>query len=386
MKTNAGSIVAALSMTCMLGSPLLAAETTANLQDGFELDWGDNRQISLGGRVHFDVAQFSDDVTPIDDESDFRRARAILRGRHGDWLLRADYDVGIATGWRNLNVEYSGLRRQRITVGQQVAPFSLDDLGGSNDLAFLERSLASALSPGMLIGASWRRWGDNWTLTAGVFGDELNDQDRREADGTSVIGRVTYTPIRTSRQVLHIGVAQEFRSSEDGSEVRLRSRPESRLADARLVDTGRIVDAGDLSTTGLELLGLYNNIRFQAEYMRASLDGGLDSPTFSGAYVQASVVLTGERYRYSRARGVPTGIRPQHRLGALEASMRYSTLDLFDGSVSGGQQRQLSAALSWYINRQLRINLNYSLYDADPNALGIEEDGSILMLRLQAAI
>jgi phosphate-selective porin OprO/OprP len=363
-----------------------AAETSFDLDDGAEVEWDDDRYLRFGGRIHYDVARFDDDVTLLEDEQDFRRARAILRARYDDWEFRADYDVGIVEGWRNLYVRYRGWNRKRLTIGNQVAPFSLDDLASSNDLAFLERSLTSALSPGMLTGISLRTWGDDWSATAGVFGDELSDLDRRTVEGTSVIGRVTWAPIRKKRRVLHLGLAQEYRSVDSNEEVRIRARPESRLTDERLVNTDRLPGVDALWTTGLEFMGILDNLRLQSEYMRMGLSGGANEADLTGGYVQAGWVVTGERYRYSRSRGVPTAIRPKGDWGALEVSARYSTLDLEDGPVTGGKQSQITAAVSWYMNEQLRFSVNYSLYDASPNLDGIDEDGSILMFRFQAAL
>jgi len=363
-----------------------AAETSFTLEDGAKAAWDDDRYVRLGGRIHYDVARYSDDVTLLEDDQDFRRARLILRAGFDDWQFRADYDVGLVDGWRSLYVRYGGWDRIRVTAGNQVTPFSIDELSSSNDLAFMERSLASALSPAMLTGVSVRTWGKNWSATAGVFGDELSELDRRTADGTSVIGRFTYAPIRKRRQVLHFGLAHEYRSIDTNTEVRLRARPESRLTDERLVDTGAIAGADSLSTTGLELMAILDSVRLQTEYMRLSLDAGPESADFSGGYIQASWLATGERYRYSRSRGVPTAVRPRGDWGALEFSVRYSMLDLDDGLVTGGEQTQLTAAVSLYLNEYLRTSLNYSRYDAAPNRDGIDEDGSILMFRFQAAL
>ena len=363
-----------------------AAETSFTLEDGAKAAWDDDRYVRLGGRIHYDVARYSDDVTLLEDDQDFRRARLILRAGFDDWQFRADYDVGLVDGWRSLYVRYGGWDRIRVTAGNQVTPFSIDELSSSNDLAFMERSLASALSPAMLTGVSVRTWGKNWSATAGVFGDELSELDRRTADGTSVIGRFTYAPIRKRRQVLHFGLAHEYRSIDSNTEVRLRARPESRLTDERLVDTGAIAGADSLSTTGLELMAILDSVRLQTEYMRLSLDAGPESADFSGGYIQASWLATGERYRYSRSRGVPTAVRPRGDWGALEFSVRYSMLDLDDGLVTGGEQTQLTAAVSLYLNEHLRTSLNYSRYDAAPNRDGIDEDGSILMFRFQAAL
>jgi len=363
-----------------------AAETSFDMDDGLVIEWDDDRYVSMGGRIHYDIARYDDDVTVLEDEQDFRRARAILRARYDDWQFRADYDVGIVEGWRNLYVRYRGWSRKRLTVGNQVAPFSLDDLASSNDLAFMERSLASALSPGMLTGVSLRAWGDDWSATAGVFGDELSDLDRRTVDGTSVIGRVTWAPIRKKRRVLHLGLAQEYRSVDSNEDVRIRSRPESRLTDERLVNSDRLAGVDALWTTGIEFMGILDNLRLQSEFMRMGLSGGPNEADFTGGYVQAGWIVTGERYRYSRSRGVPTSVRPKGDWGALELSARYSTLDLEDGPVTGGEQSQITAAVSLYLNEQLRVSVNYSRYDAAPNPDGIDEDGSILMFRFQAAL
>ncbi|NHA13636.1 OprO/OprP family phosphate-selective porin [Thioalkalivibrio sp. XN279] len=377
-------MIAALALAPAVATQ--AAETSFTLDDGAQVAWGDERYLRLGGRIHYDVARYSDDVTLLEDDQDFRRARLILRAGFDDWQFRADYDVGLVDGWRNLYVRYGGWERVRVTAGNQVAPFSLDELASSNDLAFMERSLASALSPAMLTGLSVGTWGKNWTATAGVFGDELSDLDRRTADGTSIVGRFTYAPIRKRRQVLHFGIAHEYRSVDSNADVRIQARPESRLTDARLVDTGRIAGIDSLSTTGLELMGIIDNVRLQTEYMHMRLDGGPNEADFSGGYVQASWLVTGERYRYSRSRGVPTAVRPRGDWGALELSVRYSMLDLEDGLVTGGEQTQVTAAVSLYLNEHLRTSLNYSRYDAAPNRDGIDEDGSILMLRFQAAL
>jgi phosphate-selective porin OprO and OprP len=363
-----------------------AADTSFSWTDGLEIDFGEKRSIALGARVHYDVVSFDDDVTALENDSDFRRARLEAAARYGDVRARADYDFGITEGWRSLYLEYTGFDRQAITLGQHVAPFSLDDLTGSNDLAFLERSLAGALSPSMLLGASWRGWGRNWTAAAGVFGDEIDDLDRRRMDGRSLLGRITFAPFGTGRQMLHLGLSQEFRSVDDDAPVRLRSRPETRLADARLVDTGNIAGVDDVRTTWLEILGLYDGLRVQGEYSQLTLDGNAVDADFSGGYVMVSVLLTGERYRYSGSRGVVRGIRPRGDWGALETSVRYSVLDLTDGGITGGEQSQWTVALSWYYNEQLRVNLGYSLYDADPNRRGVMEDGSVIMLRLQASL
>jgi len=375
------ALTLAVPLLTWTGTATADLDSSASWEEGAEWAWQRDRYLRVGGRMHYDIARYDDDVTPLNDDEGFRRSRVNIRGRYEDWRLRLDRDFGISDGFRSAFVQYAGWRRTRVTLGNQVAPFSLGDLVGSNDMTLPDRSLVNALSPGMLTGASVRRWGDDWTFTGGVFGNELNDQDRRTIDGTSFIGRVSYTPVREKRRVLHLGLAQELRTVNNDNQVRVRTRPESRLARERLVSTPRLDGVDQVYTTGLEFMAILDNVRLQGEHMLMTFDGL--NADLDGSYAQASWVITGEGYRYSRSRGVFNGIRPKGRWGALELSARYSTLDLSEAD--GGQQDQWSAALSWYPRPPLRTTLAYSRFDAQPNADGVDESGSVLTLRLQYA-
>ena len=170
----------------MLLATTVMAETDYPALDGLGVKFSEDVSFHAGMRVHGDAVVFDEDITPLDDDEDFRRARLGGTLNFGDWRLRADYDFGVSSGWKSTYLQYRGLRRQRITLGNQVAPFSFEDLTGSNNLPLMERSVASALSPGMLFGLSYTTWGDRWGLHAGVFEDELSDLDRRRMPGKSV--------------------------------------------------------------------------------------------------------------------------------------------------------------------------------------------------------
>lgn len=85
------------------------------------------------------------------------------------------------------------------------------------------------------------------------------------------------------------------------------------------------------------------------------------------------------------------GIRPTPNLGsdgwgAFEVAVRYSELDLNDGPIDGGRERNATAALSWYLNPFLRISANYvEVLDVDGGPFDGEEP-SIWQMRLQVAL
>jgi phosphate-selective porin OprO and OprP len=46
-------------------------------------------------------------------------------------------------------------------------------------------------------------------------------------------------------------------------------------------------------------------------------------------------------------------------VGAWEAALRLSYLDLVDGAVRGGRGVELMPGLNWYLTENLRLQLNY---------------------------
>lgn len=342
----------------------------------------DNKwKFKLGGLLQTDRVLVNDDLTPIDDDTDFRRARIKTQVGYGDWRVRADYEFGLAEGWRSAFVGYSGFRKQRYVVGNHVAPFSMEDLTGSRYLSLSERSIASVLSPGMLLGASWRTWRDRWSFHTGVYGDELSDLDRRKLPGTSGIGRITVAPALGKNYAVHLGLAAEYRDIDDGEGVRLRARPATRLTDVRLVDTRTIDGIETSSTIGAEFAWAYDRFKLQSEHTQLQLHG-LEDLTFSSSYVSASFLIGGEPYSYRASRGNFRAAKPEGKWGALELTGRFATLDLTDGGIAGGQHEEMTIGISYIFNEYIRLVLTHSELDATPNRNGVDEDVSVTSLRL----
>jgi phosphate-selective porin OprO/OprP len=147
----------------------------------------ENRTIqwNLGGRLHFDVGGGEGRGSNLDESS-------LWRGR----LRRAwiEFEAAFNRSWtfegqiapfnreepiENLAIGYSGSAPLVVVLGNVKEPFSLEELTSSNDITFMERSLANALVPGHNTGLAIGVSGERWTAVAGVFGGNLNDQGRR---------------------------------------------------------------------------------------------------------------------------------------------------------------------------------------------------------------
>lgn len=372
---------------CLLGvsAPALGADLRAD-QNGLRWRSDDrNVHLRLGGRLHYDVAWFDSDLTPISDNGDIRRLRYDLSGRIGDdWSFKIERDdAGISQGWKSLWLAWRGIDHLRLSVGSQVAPIGNEQLQSSNHLLFMERSLGSALVPNFLKGVQGRYARGDWTATLGYYTDPLGDEfGQNNASGQGPIARLTFAPQHRRYRTTHVGVSFQHRSLDAGSEFRLRARPESGIADAVLLDSGRIADADAFTAFGGEALWRYRGWSAQGEYLRTHLTRNIGpSLDFDGGYLQLGYVLTGESRYYSRSLGTFGGVRPRGRWGALEVAVRYSFLDLQDGDVSGGRGHDLGLGLNWTLTRNLGFSANYIRAWARPNRRGADETTDIVQLR-----
>ncbi len=173
--------------------------------------------------------------------------------------------------------------------------------------------------------------------------------------------------------------------------MRFRSKPESNIISDNLaacssptadpacagsygVSSGRLVDTGnicgnvkDFNLAGAELAAVYGPFSLQGEYIHANVNRELaENLDFDGYYVYGSWFLTGESRNYRPDKGVFDVLVPKQAfslnhggLGAWELGVRFSSLDLTDENINGGEERNLTVGLNWYPNQFLRFMANY---------------------------
>ncbi len=344
--------------------------------------------IKLKGRVHLDAATADDDVTKLDDDVDLRRLRLGVAGTvMKDWTYTYNYDSESDVGYRvkGAYIGYKGFDHVRISVGNVQQPFSLEELTSSNHIPFMERSLANAFAPSYTIGALVKTWGDHWSFAGGYFDDNLADRHTNNEGSHSLAARFTFNPIDKRGYKIHLGASTVYRNVGSNQTVSYSSRPESYVTDAKLLSSSTLYDVDDIQTYGLEAALIKGSWLLQGEAMRADVSRKDNAdPTFDGGYVQAGWIVTGENYRYSGKNGSFKQIKPKSKYGAVELAVRYSTLDLEDKNVTGGEEDNVTLGVNWHINQNLRIMANYVYADASPNHDGLDENADILQLRLQA--
>lgn len=361
----------------------------------------------VGGRVQVDTAFYSSDL-PSGDATDFRRIFLDLRGNvYNDWAYRFQYDFArpsndntsitsnTSRGIRDAYIKYAGLEAGDITVGQFKTPFGLEHLTSSLHTTFLERGPTHDFTPDRRIGLGLNNNYANWTYAVGVFGDAADANAKNDSvaldEGWNLIGRVSATPFKSDQSLLHIGLAaRQNWAADSGATQRFRSRPEVHVDGSRLIDTGSITNVDELQSYGLELAGVYGPFSVQGEYVKTQLERKNNQPDldFDAWYTYASYFLTGESRQYKNGIFDRTKVKNpvgKGGIGAWEVAARYSTADLTDGTLIGGQLDNATFGVNWYATDNVRISANYiKVLDIDRpgNALD-NKDGDIFAARAQ---
>jgi phosphate-selective porin OprO/OprP len=149
--------------------------------------------------------------------------------------------------------------------------------------------------------------------------------------------------------------------------LRFRARPESHLAPF-LVDT-KSIGTDTAITFGAEAALVRGPLSFQAEYLRSTVNRpGGPNQSFSGFYGYVSWFLTGASRPYDKVAGVFRRVRPRRPLslsgggqGAVEVAVRYSLVDLTDGSTRGGTMDAGTIGLNWYWTPFLKTRFNWDI-------------------------
>ena len=361
------------------------AEELEFTRNGIEYETADeNLQIVLGGRLHLDAASIDNDGVESEDE-EIRRARLELAFRFfDDWRLRIDREFTDDGGWRNVWLSYDVNDDFTIKAGNYIAPFSMEDVGSSNDTMFMERSLAQALAPGFGVGLGFSYEGDSFAIAGGYFGDAIDGEDDIQAEkGQGFAVRGFWTPIEARGHTLHLGVGLERREFDDGSVRRISSRPEAALGPT-VANTGDIAAVDSAFGYNLEIAYERGPVLIQGQFISQSIDRDVGGDlSFDGYYLQAGWIVTGERHRYSDSSGVFNSPIPSGNWGAVELTARISSLDLTDIGAGGEQVDDYTFGVNWYLNRNVRLLANFVHSEVDAVNPLLDREVDVIQARLQ---
>lgn len=359
-------LLPAVIMILASGAPIKALATDCNAFACF----GDDPQglrVDIGGRLQFDGAVYdNDNGTGFADGTNVRRARMSIDafwGQYWSFDFTYDFSKDALEGIRDAFVRYTGVRDLRLTAGHFKAPFGLERLTSVRDLPFMERSMSSVFTPSRNLGFEVHKHRPDRTIAAAVYETGLGDDDTGGGFGTAA--RTTWAPWHSAGQILHIGTGVAHRFTETDQPVVFAKSPETEVDNLKLVDTG-ILQANGYTQWNLEFAGAYGPLFWQAEYIQTRLYRAANGQDleFDGWYISGGWFISGEHTDYNHEKGTFGRIKPGSNVfnggrGAWQLGARLSGLDLNDADVRGGNQKNLTLGLSWYLSPKVRLNTEY---------------------------
>ncbi len=332
--------------------------------------------LKAGESVLIDYTGFTQDSASIsqvgkqDDRWQARELRLSLRGTIGSayrvsYLITASYNGDADPGTRLSLVDASlsfpiGTPATQLTLGKTKETFDYEVVSSFPNLPQQER----VLNPFFVtrnIGAKISQvFADHrMTASAGLFNDWWMQGNSIRHNGTDASARVTglVWDKPDAQRYFHLALSGRY-AGGDGNTLRYKGRPESNVADS-YVDTGDL-PADHAWHLGVEALWNEGPFSVLAEYNRAWVDSpATGNPQFSGYYILASWVITGESRHYDRTVGYARRIMPKGRWGAPELVARFSHIDLDDGPVHGGEFDKTYVGINWWTTRRLKVGFGW---------------------------
>lgn len=366
-----------VAVVAILSTPAYAeSNAQAKAGGGFKVKT-DDVSIKVGGRLMYDIDWFDDEAfsgnTGSGSDSELRRARLYVSGEFGNWKakVQGDFKDNGSTKLADAYLQYNGWDDLALTLGKHKEPFGLEEQTSSKDITAIERTMSiNALAPGRNYGVSLGSASNEFTWQFGLFdhGDEGGNI------ATGITGRMTFAPIISKDEVLHLGAG--FRQSRLAGNVYSDGdqRLEVHTADEK-IGSGTIMGES-INAYNLELAYASGPFHMQAEYFDGEVDGGgwTADTDIDGYYAQFGYVLTGESRPYSK--GKFKRVTPKGSAGAWEVFGRLSHY-----APGSDEADAYTLGLNYYANKAVRISVNY--INGDMNEGGVNKDGNALALRFQ---
>ncbi|PHS77927.1 MAG: hypothetical protein COB56_01595 [Robiginitomaculum sp.] len=335
----------------------------------------DNFTLVPQGRLQVDYTNANGDNSGADFNGfDLRRAYIGAHGKLGD-RVSYNVDVGVDENgkvtpivafldWKPFNTKKGN--DFRIRVGQFKTPMSLDESTSSLFTSTIERaSFTDSFNIQRRVGVGFVQRGKKHTLAGGVFGGAIDHQPFGSSNEVALRG--TYTPFLKKKKAVHLGASFRYRTdNKDSGPNRYTQRPYSHNIDP-ILSTGRIAES-DTTFAG-EAAWINDKIWVAGEYAvnKAKCATCITDPSFNGYYAEAGFFFGGRKVYKNGKFDRPKVYNPVTKggIGAFSIVARYDGLDLVDGSVNGGDLKNIILGADWYPTKHTRIGINYFNSDAN---------------------
>ena len=358
---------------------------------GYKL-WFDIR-AQADAAVFFGAPEYAD---PIGNGAQIRRARFAVKGQIDEkWY--GEFDMDLANGLAELKdaiVRYTGVPNLDLQVGNFKENFSIQRNTTSRYLQFMERPMVcSALTPSRHIGIN-AKYAKNWLwFSTGLFSQVIAGQEEwtNVADNNKDFGRnsgyawttkLVVRPLyKLDNASLHIGAAYSYRTTTtdmatgEWGTYRASARNSTSINRKKYLDTNNLPGFDHNNLWTIELAGHWGGLRYEAAYIGDNVHFKPDAAdpetkNFNGWYAQAGYLLFGGKQRYDSNGGKYTKVERAHDWGDIELCARYETCNLNFGNVFGGASEAYTLGLNYWVNENVKMQLNYQFNNNDRYATG----------------
>ncbi len=326
--------------------------------------FADEPSIKVSGRVMLDFNAVEADGAALDVSSS--EARNIRLGVSGALSGAIDYKAELHTDSSgevqvtDAYLDFALAEGWELRAGQMKTPNSLDEQTSSRFISTYERgAFTDAFGFDRRLGAQVQKSGARYTLTGGVFGENVNSGSGD--GGHAVAARGTYAFGLGGDDLAHIGASARYREQGDGAGlIRYRQRAFAHIP-GRAVSTGPI--AGSDTFVGVEGALSLSGGWAATEYGVLSADcaacaGG--EAELQGYYLEAGWMFGGRRgYRGGRFDRPDVGAElGEGGFGAWSIVARADSLDQSDGGLDGGELDTFILGADWWPTTHSRLGIN----------------------------
>jgi phosphate-selective porin OprO/OprP len=351
--------------------------------------WFDLR-VQMDGAAFFGKRDYMD---PIGNGVTNRRTRIGIKSQISkDWY--GEIDTDFANGNFELKdalLSYTGLSDWIFSAGNFKEDFSMEETTSSRYIPFIERPMAvQTFAPSRHLGLD-ARYSRNWFYgSAGVFFQAIegaetalfvedNNKDYGRNQGLSYTAKVVFHPLyKYDDRALHIGMGGSYRTPKTDMDVtehggvRYSTRNNTAINRKKYIDTDVIPNVDHDLLGNIELAGYYKGLRLQGEYIfdnvyikdNAPANVNKETKNFKGWYAMAGYLLFGGQQRYNSHDAEFTQPGRGRKWGDVELLFRYDYLNLNSKNIYGGSGENYTLGLNYYINKSVKVALNY-LYTKD---------------------
>ena len=350
----------------LLLSPVFIMAQDTNL--GLTLTDKNDLKISVGARLSVDGALYLQDYTPLKSGASVSDARIRLSIVQGKWdaYYDVDFGKGILTQ-KNAFVRYNFSDKNSLRMGYGPEPFSISYNTSQSDLHFISRSTpVNVLAPGRALGVSFKHAGSKLFGEAGLFTENLYNNQAVGDQGFAASGRFLFRPVQNDDRSIHFGVIGRYSKIgtgyvEGNPEIFVRNMHLGSSLETNVDKSVHFIGtdvkwASEEIKYGMEFLAVSGKTFVQGEFigshivrdrpdqllfenqlggywswttLKSWLNGNpsLTALNFYGGYVEFGYLLKGSSYRYDKKNALLTRLMDNN---ALELVGRYSFTTLND--------------------------------------------------------